>query len=832
MAKKKVTDLSFLNPSENKKIAEKLQSNINDIYKSTYYSDNKTGMYIDSIRRRMDNDINMLIDRTKAGNNGMNISSLYSKTLANTDEGITKELKNALQDETILTDIMDMYSQNAMIRDMDREIDVVCKYMSKLEEALEIKTDHVLSADHFNKDAIEITIATNNDKDSTSNSDPKYNAKKDLETFKKKYDLSKKARKILMKTSKYGEEFIYIISYNKAISRLLNKATANTGLLSESTINEISNINEDIILSESAISDIIKANSNELCFMYRNTSLLENTSYHTEDVYDLSETKSMNFKGEDYLDFSIEINHSGVIPTMVSQASSMRRILAETSKLFPAKSVKSDNSMLSTAGYLKNMNSVFKKFSKEGGTLETPTNLTMDGFSSSTTNQKNNPKEKIDVPGAIERVLDHTMVKSLYIDDVCLGYYFIECNKEMIRDEQTTFTSTLGGLRPRRATASRENMNGQNNSDEVLMKISRKISEKIDSNFVNANQDLAKEIYSILKYNADHGGGARVNRIRVTFIPPEDMVHSYFDMNEKTHRGRSDLSKSLFPAKLFSCLYISNTIALLTRGYDKRVFHVKQSVDTNINGVLMNVINQVRQSNFNLRQIENMNNIMNITGRFNDLVIPQSANGETPVSFEVLPGQNVEIKTEFMNMLEEMAINLSGVYIDMVNSRRDEQTATHITMTNARFLMKIYARQQQYEVILSDIFTKIYQAEYDTTDILEVKLPPPVMLNFTNTSQIIASANELIQNIVQMKMGAEQDEELRSSFNGKLMEYYFDSFLPMDEINRMEDEARVELEAKRASDQVASASMPQQGPPPEGGDQMPPDAGGGDMPPQ
>ena len=114
----------------------------------------------------MDNDINTLIDKSRIGNNGLNISNLYAKTLASTDDGIIKELKSALQDETMLTDIMDMYSQNAVVRDLDKEIDVVCKYMPKLEEALEIKIDHILSADHFNKDALEIVVNTNDSQSS------------------------------------------------------------------------------------------------------------------------------------------------------------------------------------------------------------------------------------------------------------------------------------------------------------------------------------------------------------------------------------------------------------------------------------------------------------------------------------------------------------------------------------------------------------------------------------------------------------------------------------------------------------------------------------------
>ena len=189
-----------------------------------------------------------------------------------------------------------------------------------------------------------------------------------------------------------------------------------------------------------------------------------------------------------------------------------------------------------------------------------------------------------------------------------------------------------------------------------------------------------------------------------------------------------------------------------------------------------------------------MNDILNVTGRFNDLVVPINQNGEAPVNFEVIPGQNIEVKTDFMNMLEEMAVNLTGVSLEMVNSRMAEQTATHLTMTNSRFLIKIFARQQKFQPFLSEIYTKIYQNEYGTQDEIEVKLPPPIMLNFTNTSQIISVANELIQNLVLMKMGADQQNQLlKDQFTGELMEHYFKSFLDIEEINKIYDNAQMNV---------------------------------------
>lgn len=797
-------DELLMDLSLNKQKAQRIQDNIDKAYQSIYYTDNQDSNAINAIRRQMDTSINGLIDKTKISTGYSNMSKIYAQTLAQNDDTLMRELSHTLQDESMLADIMDLYSQNMITRDMDREIDVVCKYMPKLEEALDIKADHVLTADHFNRDNIRINVLDSMDPEETNdqNSKSETNTDSTIESFKKKYDLSNLASKIYKKTAKYGEEYIYVISYNKALSRLLQKSSGQN-LLTESGY-----------LTESSINSIVEDNNIDLNFTYftpqdhNNISpLLESGLVYEKDEYSKYKSQLMKINEDaEENSINVEINTTGVIPSVVSQQSNLNRILQETQSLVEARKVKIKSDLKTNFTYANNINDKIKEYSKDF--LQSPTDFStkggQDGFTDISNSKKNT---KVDIPGCIVEELEHTMVKPLYIRNIPLGYYYIESDTPLDVNEQTTFSSTLGGLRPRRSTRDRENMTSQQTDNAVLLKIAKQISQKIDAKFINANQDLAQEIYTILKFNADHANG-KVSKIRISFIPPEDIVHSYFDLNEKTHRGKSDLERSLFPAKLYSCLYISNTIALLTRGYDKRVYHVRQAVDTNITAVLLNVINQIKQSNFNLRQIENMNNILNITGRFNDLVIPQNANGESPVSFEVMPGQNVEIKTEFMNMLEEMSINQTGVSLEMVNSRTMENTATHITMTNTRFLIKIYNRQIQYEQILSRLFTMIYQNEYDSNNTVEVELPPPVMLNFTNTSQIIAVANELIQNIVTMKMGTEQDEQIKQAFLGKLMRFYFKSFLPLDEIDKMADDAKVDVEAKRqAGDQGMGNDM-------------------------
>lgn len=791
-------ELPIVSMDTNKKIAGSIQANIDDLYKNTYFTNNDNSKYIDSIKRKMDDDLEGLIDKAKAQNGGTNMADLYARTLARNDTDSLNEIRSALEDETVLADIMDIYSQNALVRDLDREIDTVCKYMPKLDEALDIKKDNVLSADHFNDDAVRISIENvagagiTNDNNNKSEADGS-----DLELFARKYDLEAFRNELYSKTAKYGEQFVYIVPYKRALEKLIAR-TDGASLLSE-----------EGILTEESINEGLQSINETLSFRYTDTDESKLKSFGAQELYDLSEStlsdsslEGLKSNNIEYSGLDIEINKTGVIPGIIAQECNMRRIFSETVSLFGEESLGSArNAYLSNSLYFKNINKKLKK-AAQGGTLEGPTSLADDGLKDLDEPTKANDAEQLEIPGAVFEILEHDRVKPIYINNTCLGYYYIEMNDPNggNAEEQMTFTSTLGGMRPRRTARENEANGGTSTQDnEVLMKIARKIAQRIDKKFINSNQDIAKEIYTVLKYNADNNG--KTTKLRISFIPPSDIIHSYFELNKKTHRGVSDIVKSLFPAKLYTCLYISNTIALLTRGYDKRLYHVKQTIDTNITSVLLNVINQIKRSNFNLRQIENMNNIMNVTGRFNDLVIPQNANGESPVSFEIMPGQNVEVKTEFMNMLEEMAVNQTGVSLEMVNSRYQESTATHLTMSNSRFLIKVYARQKLYEPILSAIYTKLYQYEYNTNSIIKVELPPPIMLNFTNTSQILSMSQELIQNIVQMKFGTTQNEQEKLAFTSLLMEYYYDSFLPMDKINAMADKAK----AKTAANKPVSA---------------------------
>ena len=756
-----------------------LQGNVNNamnrMYSSIYFADPQTARSLSYMRTKVHRGIDKLVSSNMSYSGLSNVSKLLDKTnLANaqSDKQMIQGISDTLENESLMDSLMQSYTRNSWLRDFDNEVDMVLKYMPKLEEALDTRREHVLSADHFSKNSI--NIINNSATGKTVSSLTK------IKDMAEKYDLQDLQERVYKEMDKKGEAFIYICPYKKALQKLLvDKKTFN--LTNPPSLNESgeSTLNGDISFESFSVS-VTGSNAKDCQIV------TEDVEYTTEGVDYIGGPNT--FKQG----FTVELVTNGVLESVVRNYGKANNFLNETASLSFIGSICEDAKV--RQGVKEKNLDIHDSINKNKENFYATDGLAQDGVkiaSSSTTTDN----EKIKVPGCIVKMLDHTMVKPLYSDDVCLGYFYIECDRKYDLD-QTTFSNTLGGVRNGGSyrNVSKNAMFQDTEENMILKKVAQQISQKIDSKFINANQDLSREIYMILKYNTTVNAMGRVSRMRVTFIPPEDMVHAYFDLDLETHRGISSLRKALFPAKLFSCLYISNTLNILTRGNDKRVYYVKQQVDTNISGVLLNTLNQIQRSNFNLRQIESMSNVLGMLGKFNDLLIPRSPSGEAPLDVEVVPGQNVEVKTELMQMLEEMAVNSTDVPLEVIQAQNSTDFATHLTMTNTKFLQKIYNRQAKTERVFNKIVTKIYDAEFECNDSIVVKLPPPMYLNVINSGQIFQQATDVAGQIADIYGGSDlaNNQEALDRFARKIKKNYIVSFVNEEQIEQFKNEALME----------------------------------------
>jgi hypothetical protein len=712
------------------KLVTAVQSGIGKLYKNTYLTNPDNYSDLEMIKTNIDNSIDNIISNNINSVGIPNISKLYSRiqlkgdNTTKDDKMITTELENLFNDPSVTDGILSTYAQNKYIKDLDEEIDLICKYMPQLEDALDAKKDNVLAADHFSKDFVNAINKTDLNDDSSF--------QQRIETLKETYNLLELFEDIYDKTAHYGEQFIYIIPYNKALNTIMN--ARNTGY------------NASVVTQEAA--GLSTNGKIKLCI---DTTQGKESKIVTEGVKDFIPLETDINIGK----LNVELDTTGILESALNEYSAIQNVYKR----------KKENNNYNNSGF-------------EGSEAT-------EGIISA---KKDNTK--INAPGCIIKKLRRENVIPLYIDELCLGYYYFEYENDDIFTQSSSMSDPMMALKAGKFNVTEDNMK----KEQMMRFISSKLSNFIDSKFINANQDLRKEIYMILKHNNLFNVDMQ-NQLKISFIPPEDMVHMYFQKDTKTNRGISDLDKSLLPAKLYTSLYVTNTIGILTRGQDKRVYYVRQNIDSNISQTLLNTINQIKKSNFGARELASVKNILNITGRYNDYVIPTGPTGDSPIQFEIMQGQNIDPKTELMNILEQMAINGTDVPYEYIQARQTVDYAVRLTMSNGKFLRKVFKRQAVVERFFSRILTMIYNSEFQTNEEIKVSLPPPAFLNITNTNQMIQNTNDYVENIVEMEAGGEA-EEVKALFRQKLKRYYLSTYLDLKTINELKQKAIMEKKVK------------------------------------
>ena len=756
-----------------RKLASLVRGNMDDMYRTTYYADPNNKDQLQAIKTNITASIKDIMDNNSDNVGEPNISRLYERLLMNTqnDPNTISEFEHIFGDTEFVSNLASSYLDNRWVRAYDDEINEVMKYMPKLQEALDTIKDNVLSSDSFSKDYLNLESKLS----PTRETEEQF--ARNINDMKTRYNMLKLTSEIYEKTSKYGETFVYCVPYDKAIRRLLDNKK----------INDAKNIT-------------VKANF-ESSQVIIESSMMEFEPIRIDGGYKLNEN-------EDNFNINIEIEN-GIISSLVENeknAREKRKFVREQSlteqyllELAINESIDSINGDGKAYAFDNTMNNdlelgaklpIHHKFDKtlhDDMELPNQDDTTVDGLY-----DRNNRKSKIkDMNGCIVKVLKRERVTPIILNDICLGYYYFEFDDQaaLFEDRYTGgIVNTITGIR---TNGRYEAIDSIQRREELLRSVANSLAEKIDANFVNANQDLKKEIYYILKYNDTFNAAAgSTNSIRVSYIPPEDIHHIYFDLDEDTGRGISDLNLSLIPAKLWVGIYITNCLAVMTRGNDKRVYYVKQSVESNISKTLLKTINEIKKSNFGIRQIENINSVLNITGRFNDYIIPRGNDGQSPIEFEVMPGQQIEIKTDLLNLLEEAAINVTGVPIEIIQNRQSPDYAMQLTMSNSKFLRFVYTRQGDFQKAIAPLYTKIYDIEYGSSDQITVTLPPPLFINVTNTNQLIVNTSDYCENITNIVMGDEQDDTIKAKFAKELKIYYLGSYLNMDMIKQIMNRAK------------------------------------------
>lgn len=742
------------------------------ILKDSPRSNRKINNSIDSLEKKMDSMYrDLYVTRTDNRDNlntMINSIDSYIDDLQSSDEdiGSMTELirrisgKSGNKSNDLINSVEDLFNDNAVIESLfantevhrfisaqNYQYDMLCKYIPKIQEALEIKRDNILSSDNFDKKFL-------NPKSPKSSKEEVVKFSANCKRIEKEYDIENFFEKTYMNMSKYGEDFIYVAPYSVALRRAAKRASKlkSAGYNRNNGLFESTNVLESNFTASKEFSEY-----------------LESVSLSKEELDSFDEKAFSNFS------LNLGFNNTCVPNEVIEDTVTLNR--AQWKKF---KSIaESYDSRLSDE--LDNVEEAIESnpFNKDGLVISTSLDM--------------NP-DKIDknIPGAVLERIKRENIIPVYIGKKCLGYYVFYFQ------EDKTACGFCGGHHITPGINDYVNMTKVDNQyqEELAIRyIANKLSANIDSRFINANKDLKEEIYAVLQYNNQFNIN-RTNNIDVTFIPAEDIIHCYFDIDEDTHRGISDLQKSVIPGMLYILLYITDIINKITRSTDKRIYYVKQNVETNVARTMMNVVKQIKKGNFGMRQIESMNSMLNIVGKYNDFIIPMGQSGDPPIQFEVMQGQDLQTPTDLMDQMLDQAVG-PIVPLEFVNSTLQQDFAIRYSMSNTRFLNQVYKRQGICQRVFSRIYTPLYNYEnQENFDWIQIILPPPIYSVMANNAQIFDNVTQMADKIVENNM-QDYSDEVKSEFKNIYVRNNLGCYIDYDSIERSIQQAIVAVEVKK-----------------------------------
>ena len=380
--------------TKNKRISSLLdfiQNGMKSMYRDTYQNQRTNNDDIDKIKDDITQSMNGMINKDGDPLNASNITRLYSRmNLKNSGSNgeLVESVFDVFNDKSITDQILSSYTDNKYILDYDTEIDTVCKYMPRLDEALDAKKDNVLSADHFSKDYLTVKNTMNNEQELVFN--------KRIEDIMEEYKIAEFFEDAYDAAAKYGEQFVYIVPYKQAFKELLKsrpelgKENPNFHKLDPFSNKAVSSVKEMTIIGENGKLD---------------PSIDDKT--FAEELKDYKAPKlEVLFDRSGMLESAI-INH--VIKDKVTTNNKVRKTGLYESYI----NEMGDMSVTEAKGSFK----ISKVLTDE---LELPDDDTDKTANDGLVGDKEK-EPNIKVPGCIVKKLKRENIIPIYVDDLCLG---------------------------------------------------------------------------------------------------------------------------------------------------------------------------------------------------------------------------------------------------------------------------------------------------------------------------------------------------------------------------------------------------------------------------
>lgn len=530
--------------------------------------------------------------------------------------------------------------------------------------------------------------------------------------------------------------------------------------------------------------------------------------------------------------------------------------------------------------YVKNTEEeILKMINKNVKYIEDPMKALSDftKYTGSTVSDKYTDKitKELNINGVYFKDLNPDDVIKLEIDHICIGYIVINRtrgaadtiggfggsgingNYSMLGAITSALNPDMGNannnLQFNQASMSTDAFTGNQNIlkdgntalayNTIVDMLVKGISEKIDNKYIEKNEAFRDLLFGLVRMDYIIS-----KEIDITFLEASQLDHVKID-STMTY-GVSRIASSMFPAKLYLALLLTNLMLKINQGRDRRVFYVDTDLDDDFEGNIEQIIKDVKSSEIptsSFGSTTSVSTVLNTVGSLENYYIP-TIDGNRPFDIDVISGMQVDINDELMEKLLKSAIIGTGVPYNYIDATNEIDFARSLSMQNQGFVKKVVNYQQVFSRFFTKIIRKMYKYEFGIDDIdetknnklkeikiknkkrgkkskkdddadshssmidiekIEIVFPEPVLLNVTTNNEQIEATNTTIEYITEMYVDAndENADGIKRRFKKELARSVYMKNLDWEAIDKAYDKMQEDSIEEKLLEKISKASQ-------------------------
>ena len=530
--------------------------------------------------------------------------------------------------------------------------------------------------------------------------------------------------------------------------------------------------------------------------------------------------------------------------------------------------------------YVKNTEEeILKMINKNVKYIEDPMKALSDftKYTGSTVSDKYTDKitKELNINGVYFKDLNPDDVIKLEIDHICIGYIVINRNRGAadtiggfggsgINGNYSMLGAITSALNPdmgnannnlqfNQASMSTDAFTGNQNIlkdgntalayNTIVDMLVKGISEKIDNKYIEKNEAFRDLLFGLVRMDYIIS-----KEIDITFLEASQLDHVKID-STMTY-GVSRIASSMFPAKLYLALLLTNLMLKINQGRDRRVFYVDTDLDDDFEGNIEQIIKDVKSSEIptsSFGSTTSVSTVLNTVGSLENYYIP-TIDGNRPFDIDVISGMQVDINDELMEKLLKSAIIGTGVPYNYIDATNEIDFARSLSMQNQGFVKKVVNYQQVFSRFFTKIIRKMYKYEFGIDDIdetknnklkeikiknkkrgkkskkdddadshssmidiekIEIVFPEPVLLNVTTNNEQIEATNTTIEYITEMYVDAndENADDIKRRFKKELARSVYMKNLDWEAIDKAYDKMQEDSIEEKLLEKISKASQ-------------------------